>query len=253
MLDASVEDQVARLLDGFGKALEAGDIEGVTAFFQEDCYWRDLVSFTWNIKTMEGKDEIGDMLRQQLDAVKPRTGRSRTARRPRKRTASRRRGPVRDRRRAGLRPDPAEGREDLDTADHDGGAQRATRSRWVTTGRSGAEHGAGRNRESWKEEREARGARARLLAPALGGDRGRRPGRHRARRPAAPARRADDHRREERPRRATAGAAATSRSACTIRSGTTICPICRSRRTGRCSRPRTSSATGWRCTRGSWS
>ena len=53
---------------------------------------------------------------------------------------------------------------------------------------------------------------------------------------------------EKNERPATAGASATSRSACTIRSGTTICRICRSRRTGRCSRRRTRSATGWKCT-----
>ena len=61
-------------------------------------------------------------------------------------------------------------------------------------------------------------------------------------------RRADDHRGEERTRRAIPGASATSRSACTIRSGTTICPISTFRRTGRCSRPRTRSAIGWKCT-----
>ena len=27
-----------------------------------DSYWRDLVAFTWNIKTVEGRDEIADML-----------------------------------------------------------------------------------------------------------------------------------------------------------------------------------------------
>ena len=71
MLDALVDDQVAKLLDGFGMALAAGDIEGVLECFQDDCYWRDLVSFTWNIKTAEGKGEIADMLRHQLDAVRP--------------------------------------------------------------------------------------------------------------------------------------------------------------------------------------
>jgi putative flavoprotein involved in K+ transport len=71
MLDVSADAQVAELVDGFGKALEAGDIEGALAYFQYDCYWRDLVSFTWNIKTMEGKDEIADMLRHQLGPVRP--------------------------------------------------------------------------------------------------------------------------------------------------------------------------------------
>ena len=39
--------------------------------FQEDCYWRDLVTFTWNIKTMEGRDQVRDMLKSQLAATKP--------------------------------------------------------------------------------------------------------------------------------------------------------------------------------------
>ena len=41
--------------------------------FAEESYWRDLVSFTWNIKTIEGRDEIADMLHAQLDHVKPRS------------------------------------------------------------------------------------------------------------------------------------------------------------------------------------
>src|SRR5690625_2971752 len=36
--------------------------------FQDQGYWRDLVSFTWNIKTLEGKDQVAEMLRQQLAA-----------------------------------------------------------------------------------------------------------------------------------------------------------------------------------------
>ena len=39
--------------------------------FQDDCYWRDLVAFTWNIKTVEGKDQVRDMLTSQLGAIGP--------------------------------------------------------------------------------------------------------------------------------------------------------------------------------------
>ncbi len=52
-------------------ALAKGDIEAAVSLFQDDCYWRDLVTFTWNIRTMEGKDAIRDMLRAQLGDVKP--------------------------------------------------------------------------------------------------------------------------------------------------------------------------------------
>ena len=54
-----------------GAALSAGDIDKAVGCFQEDCYWRDLVTFTWNIKTMEGKDQIRQMLKARLTDTKP--------------------------------------------------------------------------------------------------------------------------------------------------------------------------------------
>jgi len=71
MLDSTLEDQVQQVLDTFGAALEKGDVASVCDMFVEDCFWRDLVTFTWNIKTMEGKDQVGDMLTQQLAGTKP--------------------------------------------------------------------------------------------------------------------------------------------------------------------------------------
>ena len=64
-------ETVTGWLTDFGAALERGDIDAATAMFAEESYWRDLVSFTWNIKTVEGRDEIADMLRAQLEHVKP--------------------------------------------------------------------------------------------------------------------------------------------------------------------------------------
>lgn len=52
--------------------LAAGDIGAVTALFGEECYWRDLVAFTWNVKTMEGREEIAAMLLAQLPHLAPR-------------------------------------------------------------------------------------------------------------------------------------------------------------------------------------
>ena len=71
MLDKAPNRKLADLLDSFGAALAAGDVDGAVGFFQEDCYWRDLVTFTWNLKTMEGRDQIRDMLKSQLQKVKP--------------------------------------------------------------------------------------------------------------------------------------------------------------------------------------
>ena len=71
MLDTTADAEVRTLLDTFGAALERGDIAAATACFQDDCYWRDLVTFTWNIHTSEGKDQIAAMLGAQLAATKP--------------------------------------------------------------------------------------------------------------------------------------------------------------------------------------
>ena len=71
MLDKAPNKKLSDLLDTFGAALAAGDIEKAADCFQEDCYWRDLVTFTWNLKTMEGRDQIRAMLESQLSKTKP--------------------------------------------------------------------------------------------------------------------------------------------------------------------------------------
>jgi putative flavoprotein involved in K+ transport len=55
----------------FASALKRGDIDAATAMFGDDCYWRDLVAFTWNIVTLESRSAISDMLRARLSDVKP--------------------------------------------------------------------------------------------------------------------------------------------------------------------------------------
>lgn len=71
MLDSATHDQCQAFLDTFGQALAAGDIDAARAMFTDDCYWRDLVTFTWNIKTMEGPGQVADMLTSQLASTKP--------------------------------------------------------------------------------------------------------------------------------------------------------------------------------------
>lgn len=63
-------DDVSVWLTAFEAALNARDIEAVTALFAGDeCFWRDLVGFTWNIVTMDGRPQIAAMLWSQLDAA----------------------------------------------------------------------------------------------------------------------------------------------------------------------------------------
>ena len=58
-------------LDAFRSALASGEIEQASSLFGDECFWRDLVAFTWNVKTMEGRDEIAAMLGAQLAAANP--------------------------------------------------------------------------------------------------------------------------------------------------------------------------------------
>lgn len=62
---------VSGWLSAFGAALSQNDIVAAVEMFADDCYWRDLVSFTWNIKTVEGKAEIRDMLDATLETTQP--------------------------------------------------------------------------------------------------------------------------------------------------------------------------------------
>ncbi len=71
MLDKAPNGKVSDLLNALDKALSAGEVEHAVDLFQVDCYWRDLVTFTWNIKTMEGRDQVRDMLKVRLADTKP--------------------------------------------------------------------------------------------------------------------------------------------------------------------------------------
>lgn len=71
MLDTTASLEVTKLLDQLNDALSSGDVDTATGLFLDDSYWRDLVTFTWNIKTLEGKDEIRNMLHSQLASTKP--------------------------------------------------------------------------------------------------------------------------------------------------------------------------------------
>jgi putative flavoprotein involved in K+ transport len=71
MLEKTPTARVQAFLDRFGKALEDGRIDEAAGMFAEECYWRDLVAFTWNFRTLEGCGEIRDMLEAQLETVRP--------------------------------------------------------------------------------------------------------------------------------------------------------------------------------------
>ena len=53
---SSPHAHVSSWLAKFSDALEKADTHALKSLFAKDCYWRDLVAFTWNIKTMEGRE-----------------------------------------------------------------------------------------------------------------------------------------------------------------------------------------------------
>ncbi len=65
------KDQIANWLTAFEKNIKSKNYAAAAEMFETDCYWRDLVSFTWNIKTMEGRDEVEAMLKAVAEQVSP--------------------------------------------------------------------------------------------------------------------------------------------------------------------------------------
>ena len=58
-------------LADFQTVLQRNDIDAAVALFAPDSYWRDLVTFTWNICTQESPAAIRSMLQARLADVKP--------------------------------------------------------------------------------------------------------------------------------------------------------------------------------------
>jgi putative flavoprotein involved in K+ transport len=70
-MSESADKRLSDWLSAFGKALDAKDIEAAAGMFEENGYWRDLVSLTWNINTAEGRAAIAAMLKATVAKVKP--------------------------------------------------------------------------------------------------------------------------------------------------------------------------------------
>jgi putative flavoprotein involved in K+ transport len=69
--DMPATAELRRWVEHFGAALAAGDAGGTAALFGAECYWRDLVAFTWTLCTLEGRDAIETMVARQAALVRP--------------------------------------------------------------------------------------------------------------------------------------------------------------------------------------
>lgn len=71
MDDISPAARAQAWLDRLEAALAARDVAGALELFGPECFWRDMVAFTWNIRTFEGREAIGAMLDATLARVAP--------------------------------------------------------------------------------------------------------------------------------------------------------------------------------------
>jgi putative flavoprotein involved in K+ transport len=67
-----VATQVDQWLARFEEALAAGDSAAASELFADDSFWRDLIAFTWNLKTVEGPAGVKEMLDATLGSIRPR-------------------------------------------------------------------------------------------------------------------------------------------------------------------------------------
>jgi len=75
-MDANTATQrVTGWLSDFGDALAQRDFDAAVSGFGDDSYWRDLVSFTWNLTTAEGRDAVREMLEATVPAAAPQSWR----------------------------------------------------------------------------------------------------------------------------------------------------------------------------------
>lgn len=64
-------EQLAAWVNRLGERLAQRELDGALELFAEDCYWRDLLLFSWNLVTLEGKPAMREMLEARLDQTRP--------------------------------------------------------------------------------------------------------------------------------------------------------------------------------------
>ena len=62
MVEGHRNGQAERWLAAFSSALDSRDVGSAAALFGGESFWRDPAAFTWNVKTMEGREAIAAML-----------------------------------------------------------------------------------------------------------------------------------------------------------------------------------------------
>lgn len=64
-------EQVQHWLRSFDEILRSSEPERAAELFEDNGYWRDLVALTWNLKTLEGRQAIRDMISKTAPHIRP--------------------------------------------------------------------------------------------------------------------------------------------------------------------------------------
>lgn len=70
-IPATAEQFAAQWCEAFGRALAEGDAAAAAALFGTDSHWRDIVSFTWHVRTFSGSGQIRGGLAESLPTTRP--------------------------------------------------------------------------------------------------------------------------------------------------------------------------------------
>jgi cation diffusion facilitator CzcD-associated flavoprotein CzcO len=70
--DVSADAMAQRWLGDLRAALASGDGAAIAALFAGECFWRDILAFTWDLHTTAGASAIGQRMAPRLAAVEPR-------------------------------------------------------------------------------------------------------------------------------------------------------------------------------------
>ena len=149
----SAATEVAHWLERFDSALQAGDAAAAADLFATESYWRDLVAFTWNIRTVEGREGVADMLAGGAaahPAARLAHDRGAGERRRRHRGVAR----LRDRGGPRQRPPPPDRRQGVDAADRAGRAQGPRGAPRAPGGPRACSTARDPDRETWLEDRQ---------------------------------------------------------------------------------------------------
>ena len=70
--DISAKATAKTWLSDFEAALASGDAARIAALFAHECHWRDILAFTWNLRTTSGAAAIAERMLPALARMAPR-------------------------------------------------------------------------------------------------------------------------------------------------------------------------------------